>query len=135
MYRHREEFDESGVDIIAVSFETIESATEYLRDTSVEWPIVLDEQKALYHYFGMGEAGFWDIWGYRTWLAYFKEILRGRWPRKGGDGNINQRGGDVLIDPAGIVRLHHIGRGPGDRPEIQSLLKSPACTKTSSTGA
>jgi len=29
----------------------------------------------------------------------------------------------VLIDPAGVISLHHIGRGPGDRPEIQALLQ------------
>jgi hypothetical protein len=27
-------------------------------------------------------------------------------------------GGDVLIDPGGIVRLHHTGVGPADRPVI-----------------
>jgi hypothetical protein len=29
----------------------------------------------------------------------------------------------VLIDPAGVVRVHHVGSGPADRPSIESLLR------------
>ena len=122
MYQQRKEFEKSGVQIIAISFEAADSVEKYLKDTNLKWPILRDEQKHLYHYFGMRDASFWDLWGYRTWLAYLKELLQGRLPRKG-DGDINQRGGDVLIDPAGLVRLHHIGKGPGDRPEIDFLLQ------------
>jgi len=39
------------------------------------------------------------------------------------EGDISQRGGDVLIDPDGIVSLHHIGVGPSDRPAVESILK------------
>ncbi len=39
------------------------------------------------------------------------------------DGDVNQLGGDVLIDPTGIVRLHHVGSGPADRPSVSSLLE------------
>jgi len=28
----------------------------------------------------------------------------------------------VLIDPDGIVRLHHVGEGPADRPAVSDLL-------------
>ena len=33
-----------------------------------------------------------------------------------------QLGGDVLVDPAGIVRLHHVGKGPPIAPQW-----SPSC--------
>jgi hypothetical protein len=36
--------------------------------------------------------------------------------------DVNQRGGDVLIDPNGVVRLHHVGRGPADRPQVALIL-------------
>jgi hypothetical protein len=29
----------------------------------------------------------------------------------------------VLIDPAGLVRFHHVGSGPGDRPSVDLLLE------------
>jgi hypothetical protein len=31
-------------------------------------------------------------------------------------------GGDVLIDPTGIVSLHHVGAGPADRPAIETIM-------------
>jgi len=33
-----------------------------------------------------------------------------------------QQGGNVLIDPNGIVRVHHVGRGPADRPSVDRLI-------------
>ena len=69
----------------------------------------------------MFSAGFWDIWGPSTWVAYLKLLARGHKLRKSG-GDLEQRGGDVLIDPDGIIRLHHVGSGPGDRPDVKSVL-------------
>lgn len=70
----------------------------------------------------MFSAGFWDLWGPRSWLAYLKLLAKGQKLRKS-EGDMEQRGGDVLIDPAGIIRLHHIGSGPGDRPDISIILE------------
>jgi len=50
-----------------------------------------------------------------------KEMLKGQKLRKP-TGDIFQRGGDVLIDPTGIVRLHHVGKGPADRPTVETIL-------------
>ncbi len=56
-----------------------------------------------------------------TWIAYLKLLARGqKLSRSAGD--VEQRGGDVLIDPDGIIHLHHIGSGPGDRPEVGRVL-------------
>ena len=122
LHQQRKEFEEVGVQVLAVSFETTESTRNYVKASSLEWPILLDNQKILYRYFGMRTAGFWDIWGYRTWKAYFKELLRGRLPQKG-EGDIQQRGGNVILDADGRVRLHHISKGPGDRPAVEHLLQ------------
>jgi len=66
-------------------------------------------------------ASYWDIWGPKTWMAYLKGITKGQKLKKS-EGDIYQRGGDVLIDPNGIVRLHHIGKGPADRPTVEMIL-------------
>lgn len=71
----------------------------------------------------MLSASFWDVWGPKTWWAYLKEIAKGKRLKKS-EGDIFQRGGDVLIDPGGTVRLHHIGVGPADRPTVKALLKT-----------
>jgi len=70
----------------------------------------------------MLSASFLDIWGPRSWWAYLKEILKGRLP-KTSHGDIYQRGGDLLIDPDGIVHLHHVGAGPADRPAVETILQ------------
>jgi hypothetical protein len=105
-----------------VTFENDYLARCYVEDTSLTWPILVDDTRDVYRKFGMLAASFWDVWGLKTWRVYFRELRKGNRPKKS-DGDIYQRGGDVLIDPDGIVRLHHIGEGPADRPEIPSLLK------------
>lgn len=105
-----------------ISFEAGFLARAYIEETGLEWPLLVDENREIYRAYGMLDAGFWDIWGPFTWVAYFKEILHGHPPKKS-SGDIRQRGGDVLIDPQGIVRLHHVGIGPADRPEIETILQ------------
>lgn len=106
-----------------VTFESSYLARCYVEDTSLKWPILVDETREVYRGYGMLEASFWDIWGFKTWQVYFRELLKGNKPQKS-EGDIYQRGGDVLIDPEGIVRLHHVGEGPADRPDAASILKA-----------
>ena len=72
---------------------------------------------------GMLQAGFWDIWGPLTWLAYIKGIIKGGKLRKS-TGDIHQRGGDVLISPDGIIKLYNVGTGPADRPDARIIIKT-----------
>ena len=122
LHRQRGEFEAAGVHILAVSFETSESTRSYVKGASLEFPVVVDNKKNLYSYFGMRAAGFWVIWGLRTWKAYFRELFKGRLPQKG-EGDIQQRGGNVIIDADGRIRFHHISNGPGDRPTAEQLLQ------------
>ena len=85
--------------------------------------MLMDETRELYHNYGMFSASFWDIWGPKTWWAYFKEIMKGHTPHLS-TGDVSQRGGDVLIDPGGIVRLHHVGEGPADRPSVDIIFQN-----------
>lgn len=107
---------------MVVTFEAGFLAKAYVADTGLTWPLLVDEKREHYRAYGMLQAGFWDIWGPKTWWAYLKEILHGRLPKKSA-GDINQRGGDVLIDPRGVVRLHHVGAGPADRPLPEDILR------------
>lgn len=69
----------------------------------------------------MVSASFWDIWGPKTWLAYLRAMLQG-YKIKKSKGDIRQRGGDVLIDPKGIIRMHYVGKGTAGRPGINTIL-------------
>jgi hypothetical protein len=112
-----------NIKVVVVTFENDYLARCYVQDTSLEWPVLIDRTREVYKYFGMLSASFWDVWGLKTWAVYFRELLKGNKPKKS-DGDIYQRGGDVLIGPDGIVRLHHVGKGPADRPDVAIILKT-----------
>jgi hypothetical protein len=111
-----------NVKVVVITFEFDSAVRSYIEETNFPWPLLVDTDRKLYNSYGMLSAGFWDIWGPKTWWAYLKEICKGHFPRKS-SGDLNQRGGDVLIDPSGVVRFHHIGMGPADRPDVGNILK------------
>ena len=111
-----------GLDIVVVTFEAPERAAEYVRETGLRWPLLIDRRRALYSAYGMGRGRWSAIWGPATWWAYIKLIGRGH-PLRRPTGDIHQLGGDVLVDPAGRVALHHVGKGPADRPAVAALFE------------
>jgi hypothetical protein len=119
--QREEEVDRLGLKVVVVTFEAGPLAIAYVEQTGLDWPVLVDEDRSLYEAYGMMRASFWDIWGPRTWWAYLKLMIRGRRPRAPA-ADAYQRGGDVLVDPDGMVRLHHVGDGPADRPEVSSIL-------------
>ena len=104
-----------------MTFDADAMARAYVADTELTWPLLIDEDRTLYAAYGMLHARFLDIWGPQTIVAYLRAIIAGMRPAAPGR-DVNQRGGDVLVDPQGIVRLHHVGRGPADRPSVEALL-------------
>lgn len=108
---------------MVVTFEDNLPTRKYVEETSLEWPLIIDESRELYRSYGMFSASFWDIWGPKTWLAYLKEIIRGQRLKKS-EADIMQRGGNVLIDPDGVIRMHHVGKGPADRPSVETILNT-----------
>jgi hypothetical protein len=118
---HENEFARRNVKIAVVTFENDFFARSYVAETTLTWPLLVDDTRETYRNYGMLSASFWDIWGPKTWWVYLKQVMKGARLRKS-EGDIYQRGGDVLIDPNGIVSLHHVGVGPADRPAIEIIL-------------
>jgi hypothetical protein len=120
--RDRErEFERRNVRLAAVTFQAENLARAYVVETGLAWPLLVDDTRETYRNYGMLSASFRDVWGPKTWRAYWKALVAGkRFRRSGGD--IYQRGGDVLIDPCGTVVLHHVGAGPADRPGVDRIL-------------
>jgi len=111
------------VKVAVVTFENDFFARQYVAENGLSWPMLVDETRDTYRNYGMLAASFWDIWGLKTWRVYLGALLQGEKLRHS-EGDIYQRGGDVLIDPAGIVRLHHVGEGPADRPAVEAILRT-----------
>ena len=121
MRRREKELKKLDVRVVVVTFQSGPLVEAYARDTRLEWPILIDSPLEVYQAYGMNRGHWWSIFGPPAWWVYVKLLLRGRRLRMP-SGNVSQLGGDVLVDPKGIVRLHHVGDGPGDRPAIQALL-------------
>lgn len=109
--------------MLVVTFENHETAADYVAETGMTWPIVSDEQRELYSFYGLEKASWRHLVGPRTLWAYAKEALRGTFPRRP-VADTSQQGGDILIDPDGVVRFHHIGAGSGYRPTVSQILEA-----------
>ena len=104
-----------------VTFEGPSAARAYAEDTGIGFPILVDETRTLYRAYGVGTAKLRHLIGPTTLRAYWREARRGVWPRAPVS-DPTQQGGDVLIDPDGIVRFHHVGAGSGYRPALSAIL-------------
>ena len=125
MRDHEKEFERRDVKIAIVTFENDFFARSYAKDATLPWSILIDEARHLYESYGMLSALRWEVWGPRTWWAYAKELARGGKLRKS-EGDVYQRGGDVLIAPDGTVSFHHVSLGPADRPSVERILRAIA---------
>lgn len=63
----------------------------------------------------------WQLANPVALAKHVRLMLRGRKPGRPGK-NVWQLGGDVLIDPDRIVRMHVRSAEPHDRPTVESIL-------------
>ena len=110
-----------GARVKVVTFDADFMALAYIKETQLPWPLLQDSDQQLYQAYGMVSGSWWSIYGLPSVIKYLGLIFRGRMPGKPGR-DWRQLGGDILIDPHGIVRVHHISTGPHDRPTVESLL-------------
>lgn len=121
MRQHEHEFPGLGLRVVVVPFEARERAEAYVRATGLAWPLLIDRERTLYRAYGMGRGRWSAIWGPATLWAYARLIVRGRRVRRPTD-DVQQLGGDVLVDPTGRVALRRVGKGPADRPAVPAIL-------------
>ncbi len=104
-----------------VTFDSGPLIEAYVRRSGLEWPLLVDRDRALYRTYGMLRGHPWHLYGPPAIWVYLKLLAKGRrLCRPGSD--VTQLGGDVLVDPGGMVRFHHVGSGPADRPRVESVL-------------
>jgi hypothetical protein len=121
LHRRARELESRNIATLVVTFEAGPAALAYVRETQLAWPLLVDANRELYKAYGMFHGRWWNLYGPASTWTYLKLMLRGRRPRLPA-ADPTQLGGDVLIDPGGIVRLHYVGNGPADRPSVQSIL-------------
>ena len=122
MREQEAEFSRYQVKIAVVTFENDFFARQYVAETGLRWPLLIDTTRAAYHGYGMLAASFWDIWGPSTWWVYARELLKGQKLQKS-SGDITQRAGDVLIDPDGRIAKVYTQVAPaGHSDEVLAAL-------------
>ena len=122
---------EHNVDVLVVTFQTLDFARRYAQQWQIPWPVVCDQNRELYRHYGMRRAGWWTVMGPQSWWGYIRLLLAGRKLELPTD-DIRQLGGDVLIDPDGIVRFHHVTANPIDRPDVAKMLERRAASNAHS---
>ena len=113
----QERLDELNIDVKLVAFDDDFMAKAYVAETKLDWPLLLDRDRTLYAAYGVSRGSWWAIYNAVSIAHYIWLMLRGVKPGKPGE-DWRQMGGDVLIDPDGIVRLHFVISNPHDRPSI-----------------
>jgi peroxiredoxin len=115
------ELRERQVSVAVVTFEQLWLAEAYVAETRIPWPLLIDADRKLFAAYDMDRGSTFEVMGFAAWKVYLSLLLRGQRLKRPTD-DIYQLGGDVVIDPTGTVRLHHVGRGPADRPSVDQLL-------------
>ena len=121
LLQEKKRFDDLGVRILIVTFDSQAMAEHYVREFELPWPMLLDPQKSIYRKFGLGPASWWSLVGPRPMWGYIKLMLGGQRPGKPGS-DLKQLGGDFILDNAGVMHYSHLCDDPLDRPAISLLI-------------
>ncbi len=120
-----ERFRERGAEVVVIAFEPVERLTIYRQQQGWPFPITTDPDRAIYRRFGL-ESGSWTqiIRPSVAW-SYLRLLVSGRRLRRPSPGvDLQQLGGDFVIDPDQTVRYARRSMAPDDRPDPQELLEA-----------
>ena len=107
--------------MIGVSFESRDRLFQLSRQMLLPFQLLSDPERDTYRAYGVHRGNLWRMFGPGTIWAYAKALCGGssyRFARS----DLQQLGGDFVIDAAGIVRYEHHGATPHDRPTVDQLL-------------
>lgn len=83
--------------------------------------MLLDGEQQLYQHYGFPRAGWWTLLKPIVTWKYLVNIFTGNLPGPAGK-DIRQLGGNVLINPDGVVAMNHVSADPHDRPNAEEIL-------------
>ena len=120
--QQQQRLDELKINVKIVAFDSDAMAKAYIEQNKLQWPLLLDTKRELYSAYGMERASWWSVANPLAVARYVGLMVSGHKPGKPGS-DVFQLGGDVLIDPEGIVRLNHVSVDPHDRPSPKSIFE------------
>ncbi len=118
--QRQQELVRAKVRTIIVSFAAPPFARAWLEETNAPFTLLVDHDRQAYRSYGL-EASFWRTWSPRTIWYYARN-----WGRKpvwdSAEQDLNQLGGDFIIDAQRTVRFAYPSLDPVDRPSVDELL-------------
>lgn len=121
--RHESEFAGLNVSVFIVTFDSDFMAQAYASSSGLKWPLLMDKNRNLYRAYGFEKLDWWTHFNPVSIAKYLGLTFRGYLPGKPGV-DWQQLGGDVLIDPQGVVRLIYRSHSPHDRPLVSTILST-----------
>ena len=110
-------------DVVVVTFAEQVNLTPYIARHDLPFPVLSDTSLSAYQAFGIGRGSLRRVWGLRMVRRYI-EIFREQgfeMPARATEDTL-QLGGNFIIDPDGTLIYGYWGKGPDDRPPVQSLI-------------
>ena len=109
--------------VLVVTFAAPERIPAFREALGLDMDIAADPDRSAYRAYGMGRGKGLRVWHPKVWLRYARLIRDGmafRLPARGED--LNQLGGDFVLDGRGRVVFSYRSAGPEDRPDVSQLL-------------
>jgi peroxiredoxin len=121
LHRSKERLEAGGFQIVLVGMGTPHQTEAFKRQFSLQFPMICDPDKKLYHKFGLGRGSVASMASPLLFLKGLKTLSRGYAPGMP-QGDIKQMPGVFLIDTSGDIRYAHYSKNPSDNPSIETLL-------------
>lgn len=116
-------FRSLGAGVLAISFEPVERLPMHRETLELPFPIVSDPTRAAYEAFGLGSADWRRLFGLGVIRRYAGLMLRGYRPRRT-ESDVQQLGGDFVIDARRRLVYAHRSADPADRPPVSEWLSA-----------
>ena len=112
-----------GATVLAVSFEPRDRLFQLSRILQLPFPLLSDPEMDVYRAYGLKRGDLRHIFSPRTILTYVKLLAQSRmYQFRRSD--LRQLGGDLVIDPEGVVRYQYLSTTPNDRPSVADLISN-----------
>ncbi|KAL5008606.1 hypothetical protein ScPMuIL_014187 [Solemya velum] len=114
------------VSVIVITFGLREGATKWLSETGCECPMLIDQPRKIYRTFGLKRSLF-KVWSISSLVYYAEKMIEGvelPRPYENVHDDLQQMGGDFIIDKDGIVRFMYPSKMAYDRPALDLLKEA-----------
>jgi peroxiredoxin len=86
------------------------------------FPVLADEDRAVYRAYGLGRGSVWRVYGWRTLRQYW-DLLRAGGQLERPSEDTLQLGGDFVVAPDGRLAYAFRSKGPDERPGVDELIR------------